>query len=127
MKKVLSCALALTITASMFAVPAFAEDEQTVGALPAVVGEGGEEAPEAPVEDYAEGDFYISSDGAITNYTGSEENVVIPDKVAGITVTAIGNNSPGQAPFRFNKTIKTVSIPDTVTNINAYGAPVVLR
>ena len=81
MRKVLSCALALTIAASMFAVPAGAEatEEQAVVAEAA-------ETPEAPVSD-ADGDFVIEGT-TLVKYNGSDTEVTIPN-----TVTVIGNGT----------------------------------
>ena len=59
---------------------------------------------------------YSLSNGGVTieKYTGSEENVVIPKTIDGHTVTGIGTDS-----FYHCKTIKTVSIPDSVTYIGS--------
>ena len=62
------------------------------------------------------------SNGTLTDYTGSEANVTIPETfslingvaVAGTdyTVTAIGMNA-----FRDNSTLRSITIPDSVTSI----------
>ncbi|MBQ4155966.1 MAG: leucine-rich repeat domain-containing protein [Clostridia bacterium] len=48
----------------------------------------------------------------ITGYNGSEKEVLIPETVEGKTVTAIDSYA-----FRDNKTITSVSMPDTITYI----------
>ena len=48
----------------------------------------------------------------ITKYTGSDTNVVIPSQIDGKTVTAIGN-----AAFRSQTKITSVTIPDSVKTI----------
>ena len=52
-------------------------------------------------------DFEIDTDGVLIGYTGSDENVVIPDGV-----TAIGNRV-----FYYNYSVKSIKIPDSVTLI----------
>ena len=61
------------------------------------------------------GDFVFSVNGTsatLTEYKGSDADVVIPSKVGTAKVTAIGNEA-----FWANKTMKTISIPSTVTVI----------
>ncbi|MCH5209417.1 MAG: leucine-rich repeat protein [Oscillospiraceae bacterium] len=58
----------------------------------------------------------IDDDGVITKYKGSDEKLVIPDEIHGITVTAIGNSA-----FMDNETIVSVTLPDTVTRIESSG------
>ena len=75
----------------------------------------------ASTETTSESDFELGSVGdviGIVKYTGSAENVVIPDTIDGVTITAIGN------AFSNNETIKSVEIPDTVEVIgkNAFLA-----
>ena len=56
----------------------------------------------------------------ITSYTGLDENVTIPSKLGGYTVTAIGAEA-----FENNTEIRTVTIPSTVTYIGGmafYGS-----
>ena len=95
-----------------------------------------------PVSTYDEGDFNYTLDKTtgtitITKYTGSDVYVVIPDKIDGKTVTAIGANafgsctslesvtipssvtSIGEDAFYFCKSIKSIEIPNSVTSIGA--------
>lgn len=61
------------------------------------------------------GDFTYTSNGSavtITGYTGSGGAVEIPDTIAGLPVTTIGNNS-----FQYKTSITSVTIPPTVTSI----------
>ncbi|MBQ5590963.1 MAG: leucine-rich repeat domain-containing protein [Clostridia bacterium] len=48
----------------------------------------------------------------ITGYTGNEKEIVIPETIEGKSVTAIDSYA-----FRDNKTITSVSMPDTITYI----------
>lgn len=48
----------------------------------------------------------------IEKYTGTSENVVVPDKIDGKKVVSIGSNS-----FKYCSVIKSVSIPGSVANI----------
>lgn len=58
-------------------------------------------------------DFAFDEDkGAITEYLGQEENVVIPSKIDGIPVEVIGSNA-----FASNDAVETVVIPKGVTVI----------
>ncbi|MBI4856634.1 MAG: leucine-rich repeat protein [Acetobacterium woodii] len=50
----------------------------------------------------------------ITKYNGNDPNVVIPDKIGEVTVTEIGTGA-----FSGKTSLKTVTIPDTVTSIGA--------
>ena len=60
---------------------------------------------------------YQESNGrlTITKYTGSEENVVIPDKINGFPVTAIGDSA-----FEFRHKLKRVTVPQGVIRIGNY-------
>jgi len=51
----------------------------------------------------------------ITNYKGSNKNVIIPSRIGNMSVTAIGENA-----FQ-NKQITSVIIPNGVTNIGDYA------
>lgn len=53
---------------------------------------------------------------AITNYSGSESNVVIPDAIEGKKVTAIWNDA-----FENNSSLVSVSVPDSVSSIEEYA------
>ncbi len=58
---------------------------------------------------------YVSSTSVeITDYTGSETELVIPSKINGLTVTKIGNSA-----FYNNDYLISITIPDTVTVIGA--------
>ncbi|MDE6036139.1 MAG: leucine-rich repeat protein [Ruminococcus sp.] len=52
----------------------------------------------------------------LTEYTGNDENIVVPENIGGYTVTAIDNYV-----FRDNQNIKNVTLPDT---INYFGSSV---
>ena len=56
--------------------------------------------------------FTINNNGAITKYTGTETNVVIPSTINGINVTRIEANA-----FKDNTSITSVVIPKGVTSI----------
>lgn len=64
--------------------------------------------------------YSINSDGtaSITKYTGNESSVVIPSKIGGKKVTAIGDKA-----FEENKTLVDVKIPEGITSIgfNAFS------
>ena len=99
-KKILSMALALCL--------AFG----TAAALPNSVFTA-DTGITASAEQY--GNFnYTVSDGkvCITGYTGSEENVTVPDKIAGYPVTSIGKNA-----FEKCKTIKTIKLPSSLKTL----------
>ncbi len=59
---------------------------------------------------------YQVTDGilSVTGYEGEETHLVIPDEIAGVTVTRIGSNA-----FEKNTAIESVIIPDSVTIIEA--------
>ncbi|MBR2029308.1 MAG: leucine-rich repeat domain-containing protein, partial [Clostridia bacterium] len=52
----------------------------------------------------------------ITGYTGTYTEVVIPDKIAGYDVVAIGDNA-----FEYNDDLESVSIPASVTSIGYHA------
>ena len=62
-----------------------------------------------------EADFTVEN-GILTEYTGDDEDVVIPSEVGGETVTEIG-----QTAFWERNNMKSVTIPATVTKINMYA------
>ncbi len=68
----------------------------------------------------AESDFQyeVLPDGSIriTKYTGSIENVVIPDKIEGKSVTRIGNYA-----FAECSSLTSITIPNSVTCIENYA------
>ncbi len=55
---------------------------------------------------------FDSSTGTITKFIGTETDVVIPEKIDGVSVTAIGENA-----FSFKNNLKTVIISNGVRNI----------
>ena len=64
----------------------------------------------------AEGDWVIDKDGILSAYKGTGKNVVIPSTVDGITVKEIAFKT-----FYNNRTIESVTIPDSVTKIGNYA------
>lgn len=52
---------------------------------------------------------------SVTKYTGTDPNVVIPDKIQGYTVTAIGENA-----FK-SSSLTNIAIPNGVTSIGNYA------
>lgn len=72
---------------------------------------------EVALEALTAGDFeyseYSSDKAYITNYKGTDSNVIIPSTIDGRTVYRIGSNA-----FN-NKNIVSVTIPDTVTTIDS--------
>lgn len=57
-------------------------------------------------------DEYIMDGGTIISYNGTDAELVIPEEIDGVTVTAIGPSA-----FENNKTITSVVMPDTITKI----------
>lgn len=49
---------------------------------------------------------------AITGYTGSDEDIVVPETIGGYPVTIIGNGA-----FAYKSSIKSVTLPNTITSI----------
>ncbi len=71
--------------------------------------------PSTPIPTAApESCYTIDEDGVITAYTGTDEVLVIPETIDGITVTGIGAKV-----FMSNKTLQSVTIPSSVTSIGA--------
>lgn len=65
---------------------------------------------------YTEGYYKYTMDSdsvTIISYYGSESKVIIPDHIAALPVTRIESST-----FAGNKTVKNVTIPDTVTSID---------
>lgn len=62
-----------------------------------------------------EGDFIIDGKGTIITYTGGDKNLVIPSKLGGVPVTAIGKSS-----FR-NMDLESITIPSGVTIIGGHA------
>lgn len=61
----------------------------------------------------ADGYEYVSKDGfaALTKYTGSETEVIIPESIGGLTVTVLAGT------FENNDSVISVSVPDSVLTI----------
>ncbi len=55
---------------------------------------------------------FLYSEGTITGYTGEDAEIIIPETINDVTITAIG-----QGAFQRNTVITSVTIPDTVTTI----------
>ncbi len=72
----------------------------------------------AKAKEYTSGDYTYTMLGedtvTVTGYTGNESAVVIPEKLDGHRVTAIG-----QAAFKGNAAVRSVTIPDAVEDIGA--------
>lgn len=78
-------------------------------------------AKEAPASDF---EYELSQNGeniVITKYIGSQENVVIPKEIDGLPVKALKDAYPdgGTAGVFEGSSIKSVTIPDTVTLIGS--------
>lgn len=108
-KKILSCVLALALVGSAFGVLPESADFDT--------------AITASAEEYGDFEYTVLFDGTvkITGYTGSSESVTIPSAIAGKKVTSIG-----QGVFQWQKSLKSVTIPNGVTSIDDY-AIIILR
>ncbi len=105
-----SIVIALSLLANGFAMLARAE---TITSQPSeAVTDGLSLSGE--VLDFDNFKYMIKNDGTIciAGYTGSEEDVVIPSKIEGIPVTEIGNGA-----FNLKNSIKTLTLPDTLTKI----------
>ena len=78
-----------------------------------------------------EGRFTVDENGTLTAYTGNSPNLVIPDEVDGIPVTAIGDscfeqydrvhNLKWYNEDNYSNYLKTVTLPDTVTHICSFA------
>ena len=75
-----------------------------------------------------EGRFTIDENGTITAYSGNSSNLVIPEKINGITVKAIGDNVFTQRDNiefvnsdEHTNFLRTVTLPETCTDINYYA------
>ena len=69
----------------------------------------------APLETIAEGDFSYAvtdEDVSVTDYTGNEEDIVIPDLLDGSPVTAVADNA-----FSARDGIRTIDLPDSIRHI----------
>lgn len=75
-----------------------------------------------------ENKFTIDENGTITGYSGNTANLVIPEEVNGITVTAIGASVFSQRddvyfvnPNETTNYLRTVTLPETCTKIENYA------
>ena len=62
-----------------------------------------------------ESDFVIDNSGTIKAYLGNETNLVVPDKVNGVSPVSIGENC-----FR-NSNIESIALPDTVIDLLSHS------
>lgn len=62
--------------------------------------------------------YTVNDDGTvtITEYTGNDAEITVPSEIDGYTVTVIGREA-----FYFNKTLKKVTLPNTINTIKDYG------
>ncbi len=63
------------------------------------------------VYDGGDNDFDVTDDGVILSYNGDKTNIIVPETVGGVTVSAIGDNV-----FN-NSTLKNITLPYTVKRI----------
>ena len=56
------------------------------------------------------------SEVTITNYTGAGGDVVVPDTIDGLPVTAIGDNA-----FCYCTSLTSITLPDSVTTIGRWA------
>lgn len=63
-----------------------------------------------------ESEFVINDQGRILNYLGNDTDIVVPDEINGIIPTEINKKS-----FMYNNTVKSISLPDSVTKIGEYA------
>ncbi len=61
-----------------------------------------------PLDDFT----FNAQTGTITNYTGNASVVVIPERINGVLVTAIGDDA-----FAYQSYVTSITIPDSVTSI----------
>lgn len=80
-----------------------------------VVASAGGFSPTTETPEPTAADAFAFSDGEITDYVGSDTNVVIPAAIGGVAVTKIG-----QAAF-MSKNIENVVIPSMVTYVDDYA------
>ena len=60
--------------------------------------------------------IFDEATGTITGYTGEPVSIDIPDKINGVTVTAIRNEA-----FAYCESLQSISLPDSVTTIGTYA------
>lgn len=73
-------------------------------------------SPTAETPEPTAADAFAFSDGEITDYVGSDTNVVIPAAIGGVAVTKIG-----QAAFMSKMDVTSIVIPSTVTYVADYA------
>ncbi len=108
------------IPAAGIVVPVFAEETEAVQEEVTVAPDESQE-PYILKETSTDGKYeYTEYDEGVTidKYLGDEENVTIPSEINGKSVTEIGYNA-----FQYNESIKSVTIPEGVTEIenNAFS------
>ena len=103
------------------------KDENDFAGIPVMFASGGTNySPEDPVElpdyepygNYNGFTYKIRADGtvAINEYTGKENNLIIPSEIEGYPVTAIADSA-----FQYCDFITEATIPDSVLSIGAYA------
>ena len=61
---------------------------------------------------------WITSEGALVQYDGFDDDAVIPEKIGDITITEIGCSDYGMTAIApYNRTLRSIQIPKTVTKI----------
>ena len=103
-KNILRKVLAVSLAATMLAGTGFTTAGQFIGTNVSV----------SAAEKYGDFEYKVNSDDtvSIVGYKGDDENVVIPEKINGKTVTAIDG-----FVFWYCQSMKTITIPDSVTFI----------
>lgn len=116
-KQIMAGLLAAVISVTSVTIPIFAQSE----ALPAAADTQSAEIVETdpqPVspQKATSGDYtystYNSKTAYIVGYSGKAANLTIPSTIDGYKITGIGDYA-----FRYNYTLKSVTIPDTVTSV----------
>lgn len=67
-----------------------------------------------------ESELIITDDGEITGYTGSANNIIIPDTVNGITPVKIGKNAYNEGAFQ-GSSLTAIELPDSITEIGSFA------
>ena len=119
-RKFTALLLSLMMTAGMFTalpVSVSAASAEEIAAS-ADAGELAAKAPETVSAETDDGFVYTQSgdNASITGYNGAAEAVVIPQIVGGFTVMSIASNA-----FKGKTFIRSVTMPDTVTEIGKYA------
>ena len=115
LKRITAVLLAAVVTASSFTVNAFADSgfDET-----ATFTENDNYSDDEVIVKPEPFWYSVLDDGTviITNWYNSEENIDIPAKIDGMSVTSIGSEA-----FQNRTSIKSVTIPDSVTSIGQYA------